>query len=200
MPETPDPDVTRLYQTGAAAWLKARDTSLFERPWLDAFRAALPGPRVLDLGCGTGRPMAGHLIANGCALTGVDGAPAMIDHASAAFPGHTWLTADMRALPPLVPFDGILAWHSFFHLPPDDQPAMFATFARLTVPGGALMFTSGTERGTATGSFDGRPLYHGSLDTAEYRDLLTGHGFTVLRHTASDPACRGATVWLARRG
>jgi 2-polyprenyl-3-methyl-5-hydroxy-6-metoxy-1,4-benzoquinol methylase len=40
-------------------------------------------------------------------------------------------------------FDAVIAWHSLFHLPHDDQRVMFARFARLLNPGGMLMFTSG---------------------------------------------------------
>nr|WP_277404918.1 class I SAM-dependent methyltransferase [Achromobacter xylosoxidans] len=174
---------------------------LIERAWLADFLAALPAaaPRVLDIGCGTGMPIAGHLIDNGCQLTGVDSAPALLARAAASFPQHTWIAADMRQLPCAGPFDGLIAWHSFFHLSPEDQRPMFAQFRRLAAPGAALMFTSGTTLGEAIGQLDGQPLYHGSLDSAEYRDLLEANGFEVLRHVEWDASCGNATVWLARR-
>ena len=65
--------------------------------------------------------------------------------------------------------------------------------------GAALMFTSGTAHGEAIGSFAGGPLYHASLDAEEYRALLARNGFILLRHVGNDPACGGATIWLARR-
>ncbi len=193
--------VVGLYQKHAGGWNARRGQTLFERPWLDAFLALLPadGGRVLDLGCGTGRPMAGHLIAQGCRVTGVDAAPAMIAEARRHFPGHDWITADLRALPPLEPFHGILAWHSSFHLTSDAQVALFSSLGRLCLPGSALMFTSGPHRGVAMGEIDGAPLYHASLDPAEYRDLLESQGFEILRHVENDPTCGGATIWLARR-
>jgi hypothetical protein len=69
-------------------------------------------------------------------------------------------------------------------------------FERL--PGGVLMFTSGTEEGCAMGEWQGEPLYHGSLSTAEYARLLEQHGFDVVHHVPSDPQCGDATIWLAR--
>jgi len=64
----------------------------------------------------------------------------------------------------------------------------------------ALMFTSGPAVGEAIGQWQGEPLYHASLDPAEYRTLLDAHGFRVLHHHPEDPDCGGHTVWLARFG
>lgn len=61
------------------------------------------------------------------------------------------------------------------------------------------MFTSGSSHGEAIGSFEGEPLYHGSLDPAEYRDLLAQNGFTVVAHAVADPSCGHHTIWLARQ-
>jgi hypothetical protein len=113
------------------------------------------------------------------------------------FPQHAWLTADMRSLPPLGAFHGLIAWHSFFHLKPEDQRLMFETFSRLSLSGAALMFTSGTKHGEAIGTFEGQPLYHGSLDSAEYRHLLQVNDFDLVEHIENDPTCGGATIWLA---
>src|ERR1700752_842606 len=41
---------------------------------------------------------------------------------------------DMRLLRLLRRFDGVLAWDSFFHLRPDDQPQMFNVFAPFSHP------------------------------------------------------------------
>ncbi|MFT4073995.1 MAG: class I SAM-dependent methyltransferase [Asticcacaulis sp.] len=193
--------VIDLYQTHAAAWVRSRRHDLFERAWLDAFLDLLPAsePQILDLGCGSGRPVAEYLIGKGGRITGVDGAEAMIAQAEAAFPDQTWLVADMRNLPPLPAFDGLIAWHSFFHLSPEAQGTMFETMGRLTRPGAGLLFTSGPARGESLGEFEGQPLYHASLDSDEYSALLTRNGFQKVRHVTSDPACGGATIWLARK-
>lgn len=190
-----------LYQAHVPEWTRARGTGLIERSWLDAFLAALPEDDrpVLDLGCGTGTPIAGYLIANGCRVTGIDGAPGMIEQARAGFPDHDWRVGDIRDLPVMQPFGGLIAWHSLFHLTPEAQRALFSAFARLARPGAALMFTSGTTHGETIGQFEGRPLYHASLDTDDYRSLLARNGFTLLRHVQNDRTCGDATVWLARR-
>ncbi len=195
-------DVISLYERHADAWVAARGAvPSLERRWLAAFVAALPagGRRVLDLGCGTGAPMAAALVRARCRVTGIDGAASLVAEARRAMPDQDWRVADMRRLPPLGCFHGILAWHSFFHLRASDQHAMFRTFRRLAAPGATLMFTSGARAGTRIGRFAGAPLHHASLDARTYRALLHAHGFEVLRYAPRDPSCGFATVWLARR-
>jgi SAM-dependent methyltransferase len=172
---------------------------LFERAWLGRFHALLP-PRaaVLDIGCGTGQPIAHHLTAQGCIVTGVDSSPEMIAMAKDRQPTGDWRIADMRTLSLSRTFDGLLAWDSFFHLSYDDQRRMFAVFRRHASAGAALMFTSGPSYGEAIGRLEGEPLFHASLDAAEYRTLLDTHGFAVVAHALDDPDCGGHTVWLAR--
>lgn len=53
------------------------------------------GPRVLDLGCGTGRDTA-YLQARGRTVTGADLSGAMLRHASREHPGPEYLHADLR--------------------------------------------------------------------------------------------------------
>jgi SAM-dependent methyltransferase len=191
--------IVDLYDCNALAWDAARGRTLVERAWLDRFAGLLTaGATVLDLGCGTGEPIARHLAQRGLVVTGVDSSPAMIALCRARLPAADLHVADMRQLDLPRRFDGILAWDSFFHLSVEDQVRMFAIFARHAAPGAALMFTSGPARGEAIGSFAGEPLYHASLDPQEYRDLLHRHGFVVVGHVSEDPACGGHTVWLAR--
>lgn len=192
--------ILALYDQHAAQWAGERGDVLVERVWLDRFLEAMtPGAHVLDLGCGTGRPVARHLREQGCRVTGIDSSPAMIALCREADPGGDWQVADMRGLSLGKTFDGIIAWCSFFHLAPDDQRAMFRVFAEHAQPGAALMFTSGPAAGIAMGRMWDRPVYHASLDPAEYRALLAQNGFRVLRHVAEDRECCGFTVWLACR-
>jgi len=189
-----------LYQHHASTFDRDRNRTLFEKEWLDRFRALIPdGGALLDLGCGVGEPIARYLIEAGYSLTGVDSAPSMIAMCRERFPAQTWRVADMRELALARTFDGIIAWDSFFHLTPDDQRQIFPVFAAHAAPRAALMFTSGPAHGEAIGAYQGEALYHASLDPAEYRALLTESGFTVEAHAVEDPDCGGHTIWLARR-
>jgi trans-aconitate methyltransferase len=193
--------IVALYERHAHAFDRDRVRSLFEKGWLERFRALIPpGGSVLDLGCGMGEPIARYLIEAEHALTGVDSSPSMVALCESRFPDQAWHVADMRTLALARRFDGIVAWDSFFHLTPDDQRRMFPVFGAHAAPKAALMFTSGPAHGESMGVYQGEKLYHASLDPAEYRVLLAQNGFTVQAHIPDDPDCDFHTVWLARRG
>lgn len=140
------------------------------------------------------RPSSGR----GCAVSGIDSSPSLISLCRVRFPNQDWEVADMRNLSLGRRFHGLIAWDSFFHLTPEDQRRMFPVFLAHASANTALIFTSGPAHGEAIGSFEGEPLYHGSLAASEYRALLAKHGFDVIDHRVEDPACGGHTVWLAR--
>jgi SAM-dependent methyltransferase len=193
--------IVDLYERHARAWTCIRAASNFvERPWIQRFAALLPsGGTVLDIGCGTGEPIGRFLADSGFAVTGVDASAPLIETARVALPAQAWFVGDMRALELGRRFDGLIAWHSFFHLPREDQRSMFGVFERHANPSSVLMFTSGPRAGVVLGDFEGEPLHHASLDPEEYVELLEAHGFSVIEHVSEDPDTQGATVWLAKR-
>jgi SAM-dependent methyltransferase len=199
MPDSAADKIIGIYERHAGVWSRDRGDYLYEKGWIDSFLALLPkDPTVLDIGCGTGVPIARYLMEHRCQVTGVDASSAMITRCVDRFPERTWHLADMRTLALNQRFDGILAWDSFFHLTQDDQRRMFPIFGRHAAAGAALIFTGGPSAGEAIGSFEGEPLFHASLDTDEYRRLLHANGFDVVSHVVGDPTCGDHTIWLAR--
>ncbi|MEJ6477421.1 MAG: methyltransferase domain-containing protein [Octadecabacter sp.] len=198
---TPE-DIIPTYTRVAPQWDRLRSRTLFEKRWLDRMLDYTPlhgkRRRILDLGCGSGQPIASYLMERGAAVTGVDAAMPMVDLFAANLPRATVHHDDMRGLSLGVPFDAILAWDSFFHLSQDDQRAMFATFSTHAAPRAALMFTSGDTAGHVIGQVGGEPVYHASLAPEDYQACLAKHGFDVIKHVVNDPTCGGHTIWLAR--
>ena len=197
------PDSNRiidLYERNAHHYVAdRRRVEWDESAWLDRFIALLPQQAtVLDIGCGSGEPIARYLIERSFAVEGADSSPTLISVCRERFPKQCWHVADMRTLALGRTFNGLLAWDSFFHLSHDDQRRMFPIFRLHAAGGAALMFTSGTSHGVAMGSYRGEPLYHASLAPGEYRALLEANGFRVEAHVAEDPSCGRHTVWLAQ--
>jgi SAM-dependent methyltransferase len=207
----PDPSATRvvgLYADRAADWIADRRRTpgedgpgLSEAGWLDRFMAALPpGGSVLDAGCGSGWPMAAALIGRGFRVTGVDASPGLIAHAAETLPEGEWRLGDMRTLD-LAPrrFDGLMAWHSLFHLTPDDQRTALPRILSHAAPACVFLTSTGPAEGEVVGDWRGEPLYHGSLAPEDYRALFAAAGFVP---DPVDPAEQDGhgLRWLARRG
>jgi SAM-dependent methyltransferase len=189
-----------LYERNAHNYVvDRRDAGWDESAWLDRFIALLlKEAAILDIGCGSGEPIARYLIDRNFTVEGVDASPTLISVCRERFPKQRWQVSDMRDLALGRTFGGLLAWDSFFHLSHDDQRHMFAIFKLHAASDAALMFTSGTSHSVAIGSYHGEPLYHASLAPMEYRTLLEANGFRVVAHVSEDASCGHHTVWLAQ--
>lgn len=192
-------DILATYGVEAAQWARQRSQDLWERPALEACVAERPALlRVLDLGCGSGQPIAQWFVAHGHEVTGVDGVAEMLAECARRVPEVTRVLADMRGLHLPERFDIILAFNSFFHLSMADQRAMFPTFAAHAARDARLLFTSGPGEGEAMGVVGDSPVYHASLAPDDYRVLLAENGFEVIWFRPEDAELRGHSVWLAR--
>lgn len=190
--------IISLYTKHAQLFDRIRGRSLQERAWLDRFLSHVgAGGTILDVGCGTGEPIARYLLDRGFKVVGIDAAPSMIALCCSRFPEAEWHLANMTELTLDRAFDGVLAWDSFFHLGMHEQRSMFQRFATHAKPNAPLMFTSGPDEGEAIGTFGNQPLYHASLSQSEYSQLLASNGFVVREHMVNDPDCGNHTVWLA---
>jgi SAM-dependent methyltransferase len=61
-------DIISLYERHARHWVtdRSRTGVSFEKPWLDRLIAVLPADKeILDIGCGSGEPIADYMIALG---------------------------------------------------------------------------------------------------------------------------------------
>ncbi len=178
----------------------ARTKTLIESEYLNLIVDNIPQcGSVLDLGCGTGEPIAKFFIEKGLKVTGVDGSQKMIELCKKRFPSERWLVSDMREINLQHRFDALLAWHSFFHLDHDSQRSMFKIFESHIKTGGILAFTSGVKEEESWSDNGGQQLYHASLSTNEYESLLKASSFKILIHKIHDPQCGEATVWVAQK-
>lgn len=190
--------VYEVYNKIAGWFAENRYAGLMEKGWLDDLLERIPAHgTVLDVGCGTGRPVLEYLLSRNMEVTGVDASEAILEIARSNFPLTSLILQDMRALKLNKKFDALIAWHSLFHLPPNDQSGMFGIFEEHLNPNGILLFTSGTEHGETWTVNGGERLYMASLDTREYETLLSKHNFSVLKYVENDPNCGQANVWVA---
>lgn len=99
-----------------------------------------PGERILDAGCGTGR-YAAVCDARGADVIGIDFSEGMLAAARAAWPGISFVKADLAGRLPFADatFDKAVCAQTLKHLPA--LAGAVRELARVLKPGGALVFS-----------------------------------------------------------
>ncbi|KAJ5823671.1 hypothetical protein N7447_006011 [Penicillium robsamsonii] len=96
------------------------------------------GATVLDVGCGTGRPVAHTLASAGHEVHGIDVSQEMVKIASSQVQG-TFQKADMREFNPEIQFDAVFVILSLFQITPGETQSMTYKFAEWVKPGGYVI-------------------------------------------------------------
>ncbi|APQ10092.1 SAM-binding motif-containing protein [Pseudomonas oryzihabitans] len=153
-----------------------------ERRYLDVLLENVePGATLLDLGCGTGTPVAAAILAQGYRVLGVDQAAAMLAHARREFPKQRWIEARLESYACAEPYQGALLWDSLFHLERRWHEVILARVIAGLPRGGRLMLTSG---GSANEAFVDRmfdqPFFYDSHPPEVLRALLREQGVRIL--------------------
>jgi SAM-dependent methyltransferase len=171
------------YNTIAASWDEARRSlSARERPYLDAFLAEFPvGSHILDLGCGTGRPIGEHILAQGHRVTGVDQAERLLDLARSRFPAARWIESRIEHYAPADHYAGVVCWDALFHIERRCHETLIRRIARWLKPGGKLMLTfGGSEHPAFTDTMFGQTFFYDSHAPHKELAILREAGFEPL--------------------
>jgi ubiquinone/menaquinone biosynthesis C-methylase UbiE len=129
-------------RTGYRSWSESYDEPgnpiiALEQPVVRALLDSVPGGRVLDAACGTGRHSR-HLVDLGHEVLGIDLSPEMLNRAAANVPEATFVEGDLRDIPaPDEHFDVVVCALALAHLA--DLRAGITELARVLRPGGRLV-------------------------------------------------------------
>ena len=137
------------------------------------------GATILDLGCGTGRPISQALIERGFKVYGVDASPTMVAAFRANFP-HVPVECGAVQDSDFFgqTFDGVVAWGLFFLLDAEVQRRLIKKVAGVLQSGGRLLFTAPKESGSWPDVMTGRSQF--SLGYEEYRKALEAEGMLLV--------------------
>lgn len=171
------------YNLIAPQWAAARATFFGrEREYLDALLSAAPvGTTILDLGCGTGRPMAEHIVAQGRRVLGVDQSEALLQMARSNLPNERWVLSTMEAFEPDQPCHGALLWDSLFHLSRAEHEPILRKVVNALPPGARLMLTVGGSAHPAfTDTMFGQTFSYDSNTPDESEQILARLGCHIV--------------------
>ena len=141
------------------------------------------GLHILDLGCGTGHPIAARLAPRVSRYLGIDNAEAMLSVFRRNVRQADCLCLDMSEIARLGGgWDLIFSWGALCHLSAEAQVRTLIAAAGQLSPGGRLLFTSGEAPGRCTGSVGPyrEVIDHLSLGRAAYTELLSANGMRLL--------------------
>jgi len=185
------------YDLIAAGFAEMRDSFYMEQKYIDLFLKELPPKsHILDVGCGSGYPIASYLIKNDTDVSGVDASRELLKIATTKCPEMHQIYGDVRTVEINQKFDGIIEWWCLFHLPKEDHEKMIARFASWLKKGGILEFTTGDHEyeGTSSAMLNQELAYY-SLDPSLYEKYLLNNGFKILlRENDQDTHL----VWIAK--
>jgi cyclopropane fatty-acyl-phospholipid synthase-like methyltransferase len=175
------------YDAIAREWDEARASFHgSERRYLDAMLDGLATPaRILDLGCGTGRPMAEYVLLRGHHVTGVDQSEKLLAIARARFPQGKWIRSRIEDFPVDVDstsaYDGAIAWDSLFHIERERHEGILGKVHRALATGGRLMLTAGGSAHPAfTDTMFDHEFFYDSHTPERLVELLRELGFEIV--------------------
>jgi trans-aconitate methyltransferase len=171
------------YDAIAAQWDEARlCLSAYEKRILELLLEHAPtGAHVLDLGCGTGRPIAEYLVLRQLHVTGVDQSAAMLQLARSRLPEQRWILSSLENFEAEREFAAVIAWDSLFHIPREEHAAILARARAVLPPGGRLAITvGGSEHPAFTDTMLGHTFFYDSHSPDEAIALLIGLRFRII--------------------
>ena len=150
---------------------------------LDVVHEMGGSPHVMDLGCGTGYPIAVRVAPLVSTYLGVDNSEPMLSAFRKNVPEAECRLLDMSDIESIGgAWDLIFSWGSLCHLSIDRQSSILACAAQLLNPDGQLMFTGGEESGQCKGSVGPHvnAIDHYSMGKTGYAELLAANGMKEL--------------------
>lgn len=184
--------ISTAYDRIASEWNAARTRLLpTESEYLELVLEPVPfGGTVLDLGCGSGHPIAAHIATRGIRVVGVDGSSELLSLARERLPKHRWIHDRIELVDFDESFDAAICWDALFHLPRISFEPVIRNLHRWLMPGARLMVSSGgvvAEDGAGfTDTMFGQEFYYDSLPPEQMVSMIEKSGFTVLKAEMCD--------------
>ncbi|MBP3941862.1 MAG: class I SAM-dependent methyltransferase [Christensenellaceae bacterium] len=146
------------------------------------FAGSLPkGANILDIGCGSGMPIAAFLADAGFSICGIDSSEEMLRLAQINCPEHAeFHKSDLLAFSCGKKYDAAVAFDSLFHIENEAQEAAFQKAASLLKKGGLFLFTHGKNEGSVTGEMFGENFCYFTPGSEKILLMLKKYGFSVL--------------------
>ena len=166
-----------------------------------------PGANVLDLGCGTGNPIARHIIDSGFRVVGVDQSQKMLAIAARVVPEAKLIHADIVDMQLNEKFAAVIVWDSAFHVRREYHAAIYRKVAAALEPGGRMLLSAGGEGADTldstfaglTSEMYGAAFFYDAYHPRLARQLIERAGLEIELWEVDDPSSHAHIAVIARK-
>ncbi|MCJ7804221.1 class I SAM-dependent methyltransferase [Patescibacteria group bacterium] len=141
-----------------------------------------PGAKILDLGCGAGKPIDEFLIKKGFKIIGLDISKKQIELAKKNVPEGKFYLKDMSLLKRgEYQVDAIVSFYAIFHIPRKNHFELFEKINSFLPKDGLILVTMGSSGWEGTeDDFHGAKMYWSHYDSEKNRKIIGKAGFDIL--------------------
>jgi len=133
--------IKQSYDNIADIWYEKREWYIEQASIDEAISHLQSGAKILDVGCGSGKPIAAYLIEKEFNVYGVDISPKLLKYAERMIPKERLFQADICDFTTNLQFDAIICWFTLFHVHATKHLEILKKFHAFLKPKGILLIT-----------------------------------------------------------
>lgn len=170
------------YNQIAEKYLQDRD-QFKNIKYLEKFVSLLkPGSKILDIGCGAGKPIDEYLVKKGFKVIGIDISEKQIELARQNVPSATFKIKDISSLKPgEYNVEAVVSFYTIFHLPRENHLKLFKIINSFLPKNGLILVSMGSSEWEGTeNDFHGAKMFWSHYGVRKNREIIKEAGFKIL--------------------
>lgn len=174
-------DVSKSYDIISDDWKNFRDSTKINKCIVDFTDYLTPNGKILDIGCGTGYPIAKYLVSCNFEVTGIDISREMINKAKKLkLKNAEFINQDILNFSTEIKFDGVIAFDSIWHIAKDKQADVYSKISSLMKNGAYFIFTHGNRDSEIIGTMFNQEFYYSALSINHLKEALSKAGLKII--------------------
>jgi cyclopropane fatty-acyl-phospholipid synthase-like methyltransferase len=192
--------VRKGYNKIARKYMEVRDQFTNDRYLMMLNNLLKPNSKILDLGCGAGKPVDKFFIYHGHNLIGIDISEKQIKLAKRNTPQASYAVKDISDLRKgEYQVDAVVSFYTILHLPRETHQELFDKINSFLPEGGLALVTMASSEWEGIEDFYGVDMYFSHYGTKKNRAIIETAGFEVLLDEIDTSGGERHQVILARK-